>query len=233
MPLEIIMLLLGIVSSTTLIISALSIHRKRLLVFAIATTALVGLQYGLVGSEIGLAACVLGLFRNLLVLGSLRYGWLNHWLFMPFFVSLHIAAFFAFTDWDNLTWISFIPVVGGCLGVLAVFFKNVIYTKAMFVGLGAIWMIYEFSLTLYGQMIGEGLTLIANIFAFFVLLNAHRKGVPEEQIEDLDVRIIGTITTSIPIIQSSVEDAITNTIKVIRHDNIEEKTKKHDHENKS
>jgi hypothetical protein len=190
--------------------------------FAIATTIIVGIQYGLVGSEIGLAACVLGLTRNLLVFSSLKYAWLNHWLFIPIFILLHLAAFIVFTDWNDLTWISFIPLVGGWLGVIAVYFKSVLYTKAIFICVGAMWMIYEFDMELYGQMIGEGLTVIANTFAFFALLSAARRGVPQEQIEDLDTHLIETITTSIPIIRANVENTITSTISIIKHENISE-----------
>lgn len=225
MTTETLVLLLGIISSTTLIISALSIHRRRLLLFAIATTVIVGTQYGLVGSEIGLAACVLGLARNLLVVGSLKYPWLNHWSFIPIFVLLHLASFMVFTDWNDLSWISFIPLVGGWLGVIAVYFTSVLYTKAIFICVGAMWMIYEFDMALYGQMIGEGLTLVANTFAFFALLNAARRGVPQEQIEDLDTHLIETITTSIPIIRANVESTLTNTIRIIHHDKVDEPAK--------
>jgi len=73
-------------------------------------------------------------------------------------------------------------------------------------------------MAMYGQLVGESLTMVANAIAFFTLLSAARRGIPQEQIEDIDTQIIETITSSIPVIRESVETTITNSIKVIRMD---------------
>lgn len=59
-------------------------------------------------------------------------------------------------------------------------------------------------MTLYGQMIGESLTLVANTVALITLIVAARKGIPQRDVEDLDERLLETITQSIPILTGSI-----------------------------
>ena len=218
MTTDTLVLLLGIFSSLTLIISALSVRRKRLLLFGIATNVILAAQYELVGSRVGFAICIVGLVRMVMVLISLRFPHFNHWGFVPVFLALHLTAFVTFNSWSDTTWVDFIPLVGGWAGVVAFYFSKVIYTKAILTVVGGLWLIYEFNMAMYGQLVGESLTMVANAIAFFTLLSAVRRGIPEEQIEDIDTQIIETITSSIPIIRESVETTITNSIKVIRMD---------------
>lgn len=192
-----IVLILGILSSLTLIISALSVHRHRLLVFSVATGVIVAAQYGLVGAYAGLIITLIGTFRTLLAVLGERFPWLEHWLMIPVFITLHTTAFFLVSDLSQATWISFIPLIGGWGSTVVMTLKNVIHMKFMFIGLGGMWLIYEMSNAMYTQMVGESLNLVANIAALTILLIAYYKGVPESELEDVDTQIINVITTGI------------------------------------
>ena len=213
---SILVLFLGLISSATLIIAALSVHRPRLLVFSIITNVILVIQYELVGSIAALAVCAIGLIRMSMVLGSLKKPWLNHWAFIPVFLAIHATSFYLLNDWSvENSWINFIPIAGGMLSTVAFFFKKVIVIKATLILIGVLWIIYEFNVGIYGQMIGESLNLLANVFAFVTLYRAQRAGIPEEDIEDVDTHIIDTITSGIPIIKQEVERTVTGTIRIV------------------
>jgi hypothetical protein len=194
---DIIVLILGILSSITLVTSALSVHRHRLLVFSVATGVIVALQYGIVGAYAGLIITLIGTFRTLLAVLGEKFHWLEHWLMIPVFLALHTTAFFLVSDLSNSTLITFIPLIGGWGSTIVMTLKNVIHMKVMFIVLGGMWLAYELSNMMYSQMVGESLNLIANIAALTTLLIARCKGIPESELEDVDTQIINVITTGI------------------------------------
>jgi hypothetical protein len=100
--------------------------------------------------------------------------------------------------------VNMIPLIGGWGAVIAIFFTDMIKTKSLLIALGTMWIIYEFSSGLYGQMIGESLNLVANITALTTLIVARYRGIPESELEDIDTHIIDVITTSIPTITQAI-----------------------------
>lgn len=215
--------ILGLVASATLVLSALSVHRTRLLSFSILTGLIVSAQYVLSGSITGFATNLVGTTRTAFVLGSAKKPWLNHWFWIPFFMLAHILVFSFITDWGNLKWFSLLPLVGGLGGVLAVFFRKVKYIKIAMLCLGAIWMTYEFNNQMFTYMIGETFTFIANVAALVTLLNAERKGIPANSVEDVDTKLIETVTHSIPTLTKelrTITRAITVPIQVQRKSGI-------------
>ena len=205
MTTDILVLILGVTSSITLLISSLSVHKKRLLIFAIITSTLIASQYGLVGAYVGLAAVAIGILRTIMVLASTKYEWMNHWLFIPIFMLIHSIAFVLLNNWAETTWVSFIPLVGGWLGTLSIFFTNLIYTKGILIVSGSLWVMYELHSALYGQLIGESLNILANTAALITLLVAAKRGIPADTLEDVDTQIIHVITTSVPVITKSIK----------------------------
>lgn len=212
---NIIVLFIGIAASTSLIISALSTHKQRLLSFSIATGILVALQYGIVGSHVALAVSLIGITRTATVLFSQKYKWLNHWVSIPIFLALHTSVFALLNDWNHVTLLAFIPLVGAWVGTIAIFFSNLIYTKSLYLFSSSLWFIYEFNFGMYGQMIGEALTFTANTAALVVLVIAARKHIPAESVPDVDTQIINILTTSIPVIQQEIRDALTTSISIV------------------
>lgn len=197
-------ILLGIASSITLIISALSVHKKRLLMFGIATGSIVAIEYGIAGSWVGLASLSIGLVWTILMLFAIKKPFLGHWGFAALFIAIQAGAFTLLSDWGHMTALSFIPLIGGIGGIIAIFFKEMIYTKSLLIALGAMWLVYEFHFAMYSQMVGESLNFISNIVALTTLLVALRQGIPESMVKDVDTRVIETITTSIPTITASI-----------------------------
>jgi len=215
MSAHLLVLMLGIASSVTLIISALSVHKYRLLSFSVATGIIVSLEYGILGAYAGLAINIIGTIRTLMVVGSFKRPWLDHKLWIPFFLVVHTIAFSLVTDWSHLTWMSFIPLIGGWGGTVLVSFKEVLHIKMLLIVLGALWIVYEFNNAMYSQMVGESLNFVANNVALFTLLAARRHGIPEPAVEDLDTHLIDVITTSIPVVRDSLEKALTGSIHTV------------------
>lgn len=69
---------------------------------------------------------------------------------------------------------------------------------------------------MFGQMIGETLTFVANAVAMTMLILAARRHTPAEDVMDVDTQIISIITTSIPVIQKEIHQALTGSISIIQ-----------------
>lgn len=187
-------ILLGVLSSGTLIVSALSVHRLRLLIFSAVTGALVAVQYGLVGAWTGLLTVAVGLTWTALVAASYRYPKVAHPALLPIFALAHVLIFAKLTDFAAFSTVALVPLVGGLLGLAAVMFKEIIYTKAIFIVCGVGWLGYEFSHAVYGQMVGESLNLIGNAVALCALIAAKAKGIHRSDMENLDTQLLEAIT---------------------------------------
>jgi hypothetical protein len=207
-------LVLGVFSSISLIISALSTDRKKMVLFGMITGLLCAIQYSMNGSTLALIICCFGLVRSLLVLASLKHPVFNSWPFLAVFLAANTVAFLLSTNWDAFTIVQALPLIGSYLGTVAVFFNRMAVTKALMISCGLVWMVYQFSVGLYTQMIGESFTLCANIFALYMVLKAEKAGVSEEVLHDIDAQVIGAITGSIPVIK--VKEALTGSIPVIK-----------------
>jgi hypothetical protein len=204
---EILVMLLGIASSITLIISALSTHKSRLIVFNILTSSLLIFQFGLTGALVGLGACVISILRSSTVLASSRWVWLNHWLMIPVFIVAHAVMFIFMNNWSNVEFYNFVPVVGSMLSVIALYFSNLIYTKSIYIASGAMWLFYEFSVGSYGHMFGETANILANIVALVFLAKAAKAGA---EVQEPAEEFVKAITTSIPVITSGIPKVITS-----------------------
>lgn len=204
-----------------MILSSIAIRRPRLLLFSLITSALCVVQYGMTGAIIGMAICIVGVARNSVLLLGTKYPILNHWSVLVGFLLASIGSFAILNDWSNPTLVEALPVIGAVTGTIAVFFMNVRYTKIGLIITGAIWLVYEFHNSLYGQMAGEILTMIGNTIALAVLISADRKGIKEEEIETIEEQIGKAITTSIPVITGRIQiiqDTLTRPIAIVKPD---------------
>lgn len=216
MTLQIIILTLGVFASVSLIASALSTTKTRLLIFALISAIILVVQFALTGDALlGMVAVLIGVTRISLVLLSTKIPWLNHWIFIPIFIGLHITAFTYLNDWSHIEIYNFIPVIGGIASTLSYYFKNLIYTKSFLILAGLLWINYEFAVGSYGQLIGETFVIFANSYTLYLLIKAQRTGVP---VEEPITEIIHTITTNIPVIQNKVITTLTGSITVINTD---------------
>jgi hypothetical protein len=204
MTTQLVVILLGICSSITLLLSALSVHRLRLLSFGVLTGTLVSIQYALTGSWSGLFSVAIGLVWTILTVLAFKFPSLNHPLFIPVFILLQMIAF-VLTFSGSFAPVAFLPLICGMAGVIGIYLKKVIQIKAVLIACGIGWLVYEGHSGVYGQMVGESLNLVANTVAFFALLAAARKGITNANMENLDEQFISTITQVIHIIRSEHE----------------------------
>lgn len=212
---SVLIIALGVVSSATLVLSGLSTQRHRMLIFAGITSAIVAVQYSLTGALAALAICVIGLLRNFTALAALKHSFLNSGWVLASFLILQTAAFSLTTNWGgNVQIVDFLPLIGAYVGTIALFFKRMMVTKVFMIACGGLWMAYEFHTGLYGQMIGETFTLVANIVAFIVLFRASEAGIPETQVDNVDTKILDVITSSIPVIHPESSRVPTQTIPI-------------------
>jgi len=206
-------ILIGILSSLLLVISGLSTQRRRMLLFATGTSVLVAAQYMMTNSTLALIICFIGIVRNIVAIAAERYPILDKWFFLVGFLVAHTAAFLFTAKWDDFHIINMLPLFGAYVGTVAVFFKRMSITKALMIVCGGIWLSYELHTGLYGQMVGESFTLVANSIALVTLLVAARNGIPETAVDNVDTHLIETITSSIPVVQEKIR---TKAIPVIR-----------------
>lgn len=206
-------ILIGILSSLLLVISGLSTQRRRMLLFATGTSVLVAAQYMMTNSTLALIICFIGIVRNIVAITAERYPILDKWFFLAGFLAAHTAAFLFTAKWDDFHIINMLPLFGAYVGTVAVFFKRMSITKALMIVCGGIWLSYELHTGLYGQMVGESFTLVANSIALVTLLVAARNGIPETAVDNVDTHLIETITSSIPVVQEKIR---TKAIPVIR-----------------
>ena len=210
---ETIILILGVFSSVTLIISALSTGRKRMLIFGLATSVLCLIQFALNQSTLALIIGLIGLVRTGFALLSLKYPIMNTWPFLVMFLGAHTTAFIFTTNWDMFIVMEALPVLGAYLGTLAVFFKRMAVTKSLMIACGAVWLCFQFYSGFYTQMVGEIFTLGANIFALTMILRAEKSGMKDEEFEALDEQVLDALTGSIPVVK--IKEALTGSIPVI------------------
>lgn len=216
MTIATILLILGIITSIATIAASFALHKQRLTSFLIVAGTLGAVQYSLVGNTVVLAVCIIGLARNLMILFSDKRPWLNHWLFIPIFMTIHTASFVTLNDWSHTTWLSFVPIVGSYLGVAALFFKDLMYSKFVFIVMGALWATYQFNFQMYGLMAGETVNLLINLWALSTLLAAKRNHIRDEDIKEVDEIIRETLTGTIPVITNKIQ-VLTGSIAVIKN----------------
>jgi hypothetical protein len=190
-------ILLGVLSSALMVISALSVHRLRLLCFSLGAGALVAIEYLLVGAWTGLAAVLVGMTWTGLLALAYRYPRAAHPALIPVVIGAHTLMFALLTNFAAFQPVLLVPLVGGVLGTLAVYTRELIYTKALLIGIGVMWLGYEFNSGIYGQMLGESLNLVANTVALCALVGARMRGIPRSAMQDLDTQLIETITGAI------------------------------------
>jgi len=201
---DIFLLALGIVSSLSMVMSAIAIKRGRLLTFSLIANLLCVAQYAFIGSYVGMLMCSVGVIRSLIFLLGEKHAVFNHWLFLFGFISTSVFGFFALNNWSDVSWHSFLPLVGSILSSIAVFFTDVRYTKVTLIATGSVWLTYEFYSGLYTQMIGEGFTVLGNIVALSVLAAGYRKGVPVDQIRSVEEQFGDAVTGAIPVITGKI-----------------------------
>ena len=178
-----------------------------MLIFAVATSALCVVQYSLTGSILALIICFIGIFRNLTALAAIKWPIFHSWMFLVFFLLMNTGAFFVTAKWDAFNAIDTLPLIGSYLGTVAIFFSKMTITKSFMIACGATWLFYEYHAGIYGQMVGETFTLVANVVALATLMSASRRGVAEQDVDNVDTQIIEVITSSIPVITEKVRTA--------------------------
>lgn len=189
LTIPVIILLLGICSSVAAIGEAFSLHKQKLFMFVLAAWGIGIIQYSLVEQPFLVAISIVGVIRTFMVLASVKYSWLNHIAFIPFFLIVHTILFIVFSDWSSITWFEFIPLFAVYGGTISGFFNNLIYIKLISISNGTLWLYYQYMLGLYGQLPGEAINLGINFWALIVLIQAYRNHIPLSEVKEVNVRI--------------------------------------------
>ena len=202
-----IVLILGVLASTTLIISALSVHRMRLLTFSIFTTSLVAVQLVFNGSAIStILICMIGLVRTtMLILAEKKFTWMNHWMVLAMFIALYSSAFIFTTDFQKVNWYQWLPFIGSIIGTVSLFFLDMAATKTLAMFAGSSWTTFYIFSGMTTQLIGEFFTIGANAIALIMILSARRAGIPESAIRDVDDRLADALTGGISVVTGSIK----------------------------
>jgi hypothetical protein len=215
---QILVIILGVIASILMVAGGLTTKRKKLLVLLASLSVVCISQYVILGATIAMAISVVGIVRYaLLYFFEEEHPWVNSIPMALAFIMLHVLAFTVGSGFysQELHAYDFIPLVGAILGTLSFMFSNMVIVKTLMVAIGSIWLAYEFIIGAYGQMVGEALTLVANVVAIVYLIRSRMAGVPEADIPDLNTQVIHTLTTPVEIIKP-ISEALTRPIQVVK-----------------
>lgn len=182
-------ILLGLGSSACLIASSLSLKRLRILVLGLFINVFTGLQYMMLGQTGALTLTCLGFILTAVVLASLKWPALGTTKVLGAFLAAYPVAFFL-TAGSITSPVSLLPLFSMMIATTALFMKNLMVVKAMFIANGVSWLIFELSAGAFGAVPGEIITLAGNTLSLVLLSLAYRAGIPLDMVPELNVRIV-------------------------------------------
>jgi hypothetical protein len=211
-----IVLVLGVISSITLIISALSVHRARLLTFSAVTTALVIAQLVISRDPLStILICAIGVVQmSILLLAEKRFPRLNHWSVLSVFLATYAATFAFSADFGTMNWYEWLPLLGSFAGTIGVFITKMGITKSLATSSAVIWAGYYLFAGMNTQLIGQSFTIAANAVALAMIIKASRNGIPVDAIRDIDDRLAEALTGSIRVVTESIQ-TVTQSNRII------------------
>lgn len=181
-------ILLGLGSSACLIASSLSLKRLRILILGLFINVLTGLQYMLLDQMGALTLTCLGFVLTAIVLASLKWPALGTTKVLGAFLVAYPVAFFL-TAGTITSAVSLLPLFSMMVATTALFMKNLIVVKAMFIANGISWLIFEISAGAFGAVPGEIITLAGNTLSLVLLVLAYRANIPLDAVPELNMRI--------------------------------------------
>lgn len=88
----------------------------------------------------------------------------------------------------TMNW-SLLALAGTIVGSLAIWFHNPIHLKVTMLFMGLLWLSFQIAAGAYGQLPGEFVFLAGISVSLYFLLQARRKGIPLESVEEIPVMI--------------------------------------------
>lgn len=182
----------GLLSSVCLILASLSLSRKRILILSLLINIFSAFQYLLLGQSGALVLVSLGFLMTATVLTSLKFPALGTTKVLSGFLVAYPVAFFA-TGGAVDAWPELLPLFSTMIATTALFMRNLLLVKGMFIVNGLSWLSFEIFAGAYGALPGEVLTLTGNVTSFVLLGIAWRAGRPLESVPEMNVRIVSFI----------------------------------------
>jgi hypothetical protein len=182
----------GLLSSACLIICSLSLSRKRILIASLLINTFSAAQYLLLSQTGALVMVSLGFIMAATVLASLKFPALGTAKVLGAFLVAYPIAFFS-TSSGIQSAFELLPLFSTMIATTAVFMRNLLVVKTMFILNGLSWLAFEIFAGAYGAVPGEILTLAGNVTSFILLGRAHLAGQALETVPEMNVRIAGLI----------------------------------------
>lgn len=177
-------LIVGLLASTCLVVSSLSLERRRILFLGMVINALNALQYLLLDQPGALAMVGLGFIMSATAFASLKWEQLGTTKILVGFLIAYPTLFFASgTVVSSL--VDVLPLLGMMLATGAFFMRNILVVKSMFLTVGMIWLTFQFFSGAYGGIPGEIITMTGNLVSIAMLVTAYRHGRSLDDVEDL------------------------------------------------
>lgn len=181
-------IMFGLVASICLIVSSLTLSRKLILILGLGINVFNGIQYMLLGQTGALALTAVGFVMVGTVLASLKYPALGTTKVLAMFLLAYPVVFFS-TAGPIASVFGYLPLFSMIIGTIALFVKNVMGLKAIFIVNGLSWLTFELSVGAYGAVPGEIITIMGNCTSFILLAIASKAGIPFSQVPELPVRL--------------------------------------------
>lgn len=207
-------LLIGLAATACQIGFSLSTTRFRLLLLSLAAGIGFLFQYLLLAQWVGFFSGLIGIIYTALLALGYRYKVLQSSGLMLAAAAGYLLVFVTVSDFSAFTPFQAIPLVAGIASLVALRSQNVMFTKAVFVAAGVLWLTYELYNGMYTQTIGETFELVGNAATLWLLVRASRATraglhtmpvhiIPQAQQQRLDTALIQVLDAEAQLAETS------------------------------
>lgn len=167
-------LIIGLAATACQIGFSLSTTRFRLLLLSLAAGVGFLIQYLLLSQWVGFFSGIIGIAYTALLAAAYRFRLLQSFWLMAAAATGYALVFVIVSDFSAFSAFQAIPLVAGVASLIALRSQNLIFTKAVFIAAGVLWLAYEIYNGMYTQTIGEAFELVGNCATLWLLVLASR-----------------------------------------------------------
>lgn len=200
----IILLILGVLSSASLILSSLSTNKKHVILLGLLASLFYLPQYLMVGSTTSFVYMIIGMIRSTTVYLSMSKPILQHWLAPVTFIVAYLTAFYLLTDFAHTTFTTWLPLIAVITATIGIFMNDILVMKSILLTSSLSWIIFETANHMYTAAIGESLSFVSTIIAMTIIVKERAKGISDENITNPSTEILHTLTGAIPILETKI-----------------------------
>lgn len=186
-------LILGVLASVCVVITAFALSRRIILWSMLATSALTGTQFLLLNQTATTYLIGVSFVYSILLMLEKKVPVVRTHGFTALVLCVQVAGYVIVNQGLRLDW-GILALAGTIIGTLAMWLQNPIKLKATMLVMGTIWTSYQIAAGAYGQLPGEAVFLTGIIVSLIMLTSARKRGIPLDEVEELPILIRRKLT---------------------------------------